>query len=449
MGHALVDAGGPALARRARRHVLGVVHDELALLPEPCVDPHRASTRTPRACTGKPSRTAASSPSTTRRRSPPCSESGGYRTGFFGKYLDSYQSDALAGYVPPGWNRWVAFVHSEYLEYGLTIDGTVHRYGIDAEDYSTDVLADETEAFIRGSDGPVFAVYAPPAPHAPGDPRGRRRRALRGPATLAASVLQRAGRLGQAGARAGDDPAGSRPHVPPGRPPDRPVPDAPGRRSGGRSTARRARGHGASRRRAGDLHLGQRPALGRAPLGEEGGPVRGGDPCPARDPRRSDRVRARPGGPAPRVEHRSGADDRGGGRPAAPGRGRAQSAPAPRRPTRRLAPRAADRASARDEPDPDVLRGPDVAVPVRVLRHGRGGALRPRAGSVRAGEPRRLRTGRAGSPARASWSGCATRCRPASTARSAWAQPSWRSPWCSPPPPPPERSCPERRDSDG
>ena len=77
--------------------------------------------------------------------------SGGYRTGFFGKYLDSYQSDALAGYVPPGWNRWVAFVHSEYLEYGLTIDGTVHRYGIDAEDYSTDVLAAETEAFIRGS----------------------------------------------------------------------------------------------------------------------------------------------------------------------------------------------------------------------------------------------------------------------------------------------------------
>jgi len=95
---------------------------------------------------------------------------GGYRTGFFGKYLDSYQADALAGYVPPGWDRWVAFVHSEYLDYGLTIDGTVRRYGIDAEDYSTDVLAGETEDFIRGSDGPVFAVYAPPAPHDPAIP---------------------------------------------------------------------------------------------------------------------------------------------------------------------------------------------------------------------------------------------------------------------------------------
>jgi N-acetylglucosamine-6-sulfatase len=94
----------------------------------------------------------------------------GYRTGFFGKYLDSYQSDALAGYVPPGWDRWVAFVHAEYRDYGLTIDGTVHRYGVEAEDYSTDVLATQTEDFIRGSDGPVFAVYAPPAPHHPAIP---------------------------------------------------------------------------------------------------------------------------------------------------------------------------------------------------------------------------------------------------------------------------------------
>jgi N-acetylglucosamine-6-sulfatase len=97
---------------------------------------------------------------------------GGYHTGFFGKYLDSYQSDALAGYVPPGWDRWVAFVHSEYFEYGLTIDGTVRRYGTEPEDYSTDVLAAETEDFIRESDGPVFALYAPPAPHDPAIPTG-------------------------------------------------------------------------------------------------------------------------------------------------------------------------------------------------------------------------------------------------------------------------------------
>ena len=95
---------------------------------------------------------------------------GGYRTGFFGKYLDSYQSDALAGYVPPGWDRWVAFVHAEYLDYGLTIDGTVQRFGLEPEDYSTDVLAAHTEDFIRGNEGPVFAVYAPAAPHDPALP---------------------------------------------------------------------------------------------------------------------------------------------------------------------------------------------------------------------------------------------------------------------------------------
>ena len=297
--------------------------------------------------------------------------SGGYRTGFFGKYLDSYQSDALAGYVPPGWNRWVAFVHSEYLEYGLTIDGTVHRYGIDAEDYSTDVLAAETEAFIRGSDGPVFAVYAPPAPHDPAIP------AAEDEGLFADLPPWRPPSFNEPDVS--DKPAHVQAMIPLG--PDRTshqdalridqyrTLQAVDRAVG--STARRARGHGATRRRAGDLHLGQRPALGRAPLGEEGGPVRGGDPCPPRDPRRADRVRGGPGGPASRVEHRSRADDRGGGRPAAPGRGRAQSASAPRRPARRLASRPADRASARDQPDPHVLRGPDVAVPVRVLRHGR------------------------------------------------------------------------------
>jgi N-acetylglucosamine-6-sulfatase len=59
----------------------------------------------------------------------------GYATGYFGKYLDSYQSDALRGYVPPGWDRWVAFIHAEYLGYGLTIDGRTARYGEDPEDY--------------------------------------------------------------------------------------------------------------------------------------------------------------------------------------------------------------------------------------------------------------------------------------------------------------------------
>jgi N-acetylglucosamine-6-sulfatase len=94
----------------------------------------------------------------------------GYHTGFFGKYLDSYQHDALTGYVPPGWDRWVAFVHSQFFDYGLTVDGEVRRRGVEPDDYSTDVLANHTEGFIRGTEGPVFALFAPAAPHAPAIP---------------------------------------------------------------------------------------------------------------------------------------------------------------------------------------------------------------------------------------------------------------------------------------
>jgi arylsulfatase A-like enzyme len=97
-------------------------------------------------------------------------QAAGYRTGFFGKYLDSYQSAAVAGYVPPGWDRWVAFVHSQYVDYGLTVDGELERHGHDPADYSTDVLAAHTESFLRSSGGPVFAVFAPAAPHAPATP---------------------------------------------------------------------------------------------------------------------------------------------------------------------------------------------------------------------------------------------------------------------------------------
>ncbi len=338
MGHALVDAGGPALTRRAWRHVLGVVHDELALLPEPCVDPHRP-------VPAHHGRVPASPPVRWIQVLP---------------RHDDDRHGAPVRWVPHRLLREVPRLLPIRRARGLRPTGMEPLGGVRAlgvprvrahDRRHRAPLRDRRRGLLdrrpRGGDGGLhprerrsgLRGLRPSGAARPGDPRGPRRRALRGPPSLAASVLQRAGRRGQAGARAGDDPPRARPHVPPGCSPDRPVPDAPGSRSGGGSTARRARGHGATRRRAGDLHLGQRPALGGAPLGEERGPVRGGDPRSARYPRRSDRVRGRPGGPAPRVEHRSRPDDRGGGRPAAPGRGRAQSAPAPRRPARRLAPR--------------------------------------------------------------------------------------------------------------
>jgi arylsulfatase A-like enzyme len=94
-------------------------------------------------------------------------DAAGYTTGLFGKYLDGYQHAALTGVVPPGWDRWVAFVHSGFLDYRLTVDGTVHAYGSAPGDYSTDVLARAAADFIERADGPLFLEFAPAAPHAP------------------------------------------------------------------------------------------------------------------------------------------------------------------------------------------------------------------------------------------------------------------------------------------
>ncbi len=98
-------------------------------------------------------------------------DAAGYTTGLFGKYLDAYQGAAVRGYVPPGWDRWVAMVHSQYQDYKLTVDGDVVEAGPD--DYATDALGAEAEAFIRGTDGPLFVLYAPPAPHEPAVPAAR------------------------------------------------------------------------------------------------------------------------------------------------------------------------------------------------------------------------------------------------------------------------------------
>jgi N-acetylglucosamine-6-sulfatase len=94
----------------------------------------------------------------------------GYRTGLFGKYIDGGQHAAVTGYVPPGWDRWVAFVHAEMYDYALTVDGTVRRYGSSPDEHSTEVLAAEAVAFLRDTDGPLFMVYAPAVPHAPAVP---------------------------------------------------------------------------------------------------------------------------------------------------------------------------------------------------------------------------------------------------------------------------------------
>jgi len=98
----------------------------------------------------------------------------GYRTGFFGKYLNDFSKFAPDSYSPPGWDTFTAFKYSRgaYFGYRLT-DGSWH--GNDPEDYSTDVLAGRAAQFIRNTprSKPVFVLLAPYGPHSPYIPAPR------------------------------------------------------------------------------------------------------------------------------------------------------------------------------------------------------------------------------------------------------------------------------------
>lgn len=110
----------------------------------------------------------------------------GYRTAYFGKYLNGYTSSTYHG---PGWDEWQALQEpGVYYMWGFTliksIDGaaaTQVKYdgacpgigqpctGESATNYQTDVLAQLGADFITGTaaagDQPLFLVLMPLAPH--------------------------------------------------------------------------------------------------------------------------------------------------------------------------------------------------------------------------------------------------------------------------------------------
>jgi N-acetylglucosamine-6-sulfatase len=93
----------------------------------------------------------------------------GYRTGFFGKFMNHYGT--VRKLEPaPGFDRWFAFTQEwlTYYDYNVSDDGTRRSYGHARADYSSDVLTDQAGAFIRDSLGasqPFFAWLSYTAPH--------------------------------------------------------------------------------------------------------------------------------------------------------------------------------------------------------------------------------------------------------------------------------------------
>jgi N-acetylglucosamine-6-sulfatase len=102
----------------------------------------------------------------------------GYRTAFYGKYLNGYTPRNANHTVPPGWDEWAVGGDPPYggFNYTLNENGRLVDYGDEADDYVTDVLADKALSFIGAAADakqPFIVEIAPYAPHAPYTPAPR------------------------------------------------------------------------------------------------------------------------------------------------------------------------------------------------------------------------------------------------------------------------------------
>jgi arylsulfatase A-like enzyme len=86
----------------------------------------------------------------------------GYRTGLFGKYLNTWP----VATTPPYWDRFAFFQNSTsetYVGDDWNVQGTVRSVG----EYATGYMATRAEQFIRNSSQPWFLYLSTPNPHGP------------------------------------------------------------------------------------------------------------------------------------------------------------------------------------------------------------------------------------------------------------------------------------------
>ncbi len=104
----------------------------------------------------------------------------GYRTAYFGKYLNGYEDIAPYAAVPPGWDVWNAFLGKNinadddvgnlqyFFDFSMSENGVAVEYPKSKNNFSADVITNNALAFIRDErDTPFFMMLGYYNPHSP------------------------------------------------------------------------------------------------------------------------------------------------------------------------------------------------------------------------------------------------------------------------------------------
>ena len=97
-------------------------------------------------------------------------QSSGYRTAYYGKYLNKYTGQ----HIPPGWDEWHGLVkNSRFYNYTINSNGELKQHGDNyTNDYLPDLITNKTLQLISDStrsSSPFLAVLSYPGPHGPED----------------------------------------------------------------------------------------------------------------------------------------------------------------------------------------------------------------------------------------------------------------------------------------
>ena len=103
----------------------------------------------------------------------------GYRTAYFGKYMNGYDDLEPYGVVPPGWSDWAAFLAKDtgdddkgnlqyFFDFTMSENGKVVEYPKTKYNFSADVVTSKAVDFVNEArDEPFFLYVSYYNPHSP------------------------------------------------------------------------------------------------------------------------------------------------------------------------------------------------------------------------------------------------------------------------------------------